>query len=247
MIRLNRSQPEPPDLAIQRAQALPKLRSLPQVHGDDIDGYQVARDALYQCQFGKCCYCEQSFERKHRPVEHFRPKSIYWWLSWTWENLFFCCEICNEYKSDRFPLRRVPRLIAEQTPPGREKPMLIDPTLENPMDHLRFAPFSGRWLLIPRNGSVRGAEVIQICRLNRPDLVERYNIFSQLLLDRVDSFRQTLEGGQTVAIQDDWERLTGRWLSPRSPFTALSHDILDYHFPATFRRRHNLALSIKIL
>lgn len=244
MIRVQRSEAEPAELASRRAQELPKLRALPQVRGDDIDGYQVARDALYQCQFGKCCYCEQALERKHRPVEHFRPKSIYWWLSWTWANLLFCCEICNEYKSNQFPLQGGHRLIPEQMPPGQEKPRVVDPAIEDPMEHLRFALFDGRWRVVPRNGSIQGAEMIRMCRLNRPDLAEKYDGFVRLLMDRIESFRRTLSSKNAEAIEEDWERLTFRWLSPRSPFTALSHDVLDHHIPATVRRRYNLPFRI---
>lgn len=48
----------------------------------------------------KCAYCEQSIEGYH--VEHYRPKDIYYWLAYSWDNLLYCCSICNTHKSKKF-------------------------------------------------------------------------------------------------------------------------------------------------
>jgi hypothetical protein len=38
-------------------------------------------------------------------VEHFRPKSVYWWLAYCYDNYAFSCQLCNQkFKSDAFPL-----------------------------------------------------------------------------------------------------------------------------------------------
>src|SRR4051794_7502532 len=54
---------------------------------------------------GKCAYCEANTEVvAHGDVEHYRPKSLYWWLAYTYDNYLFACQICNQvYKSDHFP------------------------------------------------------------------------------------------------------------------------------------------------
>ena len=45
----------------------------------------------------------------HGDVEHFRPKSIYWWLAFAFDNYLFSCQICNQtFKGDRFPIRGAP-------------------------------------------------------------------------------------------------------------------------------------------
>ena len=33
----------------------------------------------------KCAFCEQKVEELH--IEHFRPKKIYYWLTYSWDNL----------------------------------------------------------------------------------------------------------------------------------------------------------------
>lgn len=54
----------------------------------------------------KCAYCECSVPQvAHGDVEHFRPKSKYWWLAYCYENYLFSCQICNQiYKGDEFPV-----------------------------------------------------------------------------------------------------------------------------------------------
>ena len=38
-------------------------------------------------------------------VEHFRPKSKYWWLAYCYENYLYSCQMCNQrYKKAEFPI-----------------------------------------------------------------------------------------------------------------------------------------------
>lgn len=55
---------------------------------------------------GKCAYCEANTQIvAHGDVEHYRPKSIYWWLAYTYDNYLYSCQICNQsYKSNNFPI-----------------------------------------------------------------------------------------------------------------------------------------------
>jgi uncharacterized protein (TIGR02646 family) len=66
--------------------------------------YDRVKADLAAMQQRKCCYCEKREEQaKYRDVEHYRPKSSYWWLAWTWENILFACIDCNrEHKRDLF-------------------------------------------------------------------------------------------------------------------------------------------------
>jgi hypothetical protein len=56
--------------------------------------------------FNKCAYCESDTAVvAHGDVEHFRPKSQYWWLALCIDNYVFSCQLCNQtYKSDKFPI-----------------------------------------------------------------------------------------------------------------------------------------------
>lgn len=54
----------------------------------------------------KCAYCEApTSDVAYGDVEHFRPKSIYWWLAVCVDNYVFSCQLCNQkYKGDHFPI-----------------------------------------------------------------------------------------------------------------------------------------------
>jgi hypothetical protein len=54
----------------------------------------------------KCAYCETPTKVvDYGDVEHFRPKSYYWWLAYCYENYLPSCAICNQkYKKDIFKL-----------------------------------------------------------------------------------------------------------------------------------------------
>jgi hypothetical protein len=68
----------------------------------------------------KCAYCEASTSVvAHGDVEHFRPKSIYWWLAYDFDNYLFACQICNQiYKKDFFPVTPVTRRLLHPEMPA---------------------------------------------------------------------------------------------------------------------------------
>lgn len=68
--------------------------------------WKTAKTQLKKESANKCAYCEANTSVvAHGDVEHFRPKSEYWWLAYTYDNYLFACQICNQtYKSDNFPI-----------------------------------------------------------------------------------------------------------------------------------------------
>jgi len=68
--------------------------------------WKAGKNRLRLDAVGKCAYCESPTDVvAHGDVEHFRPKSIYWWLAYCLDNHLFACQICNQtYKGDSFPL-----------------------------------------------------------------------------------------------------------------------------------------------
>ena len=71
--------------------------------------WKPAKKQLKKETHNKCAYCEANTAVvAHGDVEHFRPKTIYWWLAYSYENYLFSCQICNQiYKSDNFPISGV--------------------------------------------------------------------------------------------------------------------------------------------
>lgn len=116
MIRLKRARTAadlPPDFTgpklTDKLVALAKARH---AHGSEIDfsgnigDWKKAKDALKRESYNKCAYCEADTATvAHGDVEHFRPKSKYWWLALCLDNYVYSCQICNQtYKSDDFPV-----------------------------------------------------------------------------------------------------------------------------------------------
>lgn len=60
------------------------------------------KNALYNLYHKKCGYCEKSILDFDKHVEHYRPKSIYFWLSLSWDNLMLSCPQCNIKKNNKF-------------------------------------------------------------------------------------------------------------------------------------------------
>lgn len=75
-------------------------------HVFDSDIWKKAKDQLLAETHDKCAYCEApTAVVAYGDVEHYRPKSIYWWLAYSVDNFLASCTICNQrFKSDKFPV-----------------------------------------------------------------------------------------------------------------------------------------------
>lgn len=226
--------------------------------------YTEVRGDLRRAQRHKCCYCERKLEAKHEPVEHFRPKlratrsnrtSVpgYWWLTWSWQNLLFCCRNCNNIKLDQFPLvgdAVAPHfghpLAPGRSPPGQEQAMLIDPAMEDGAASLQFLPVMLRrkrqWRPFPRGGSPRGRETIRVLGLDRDELIDLYTTWAGLIERDLKPLRAAIRRLDTARVREEWTSLTRRYYREDQPFTQLSLDVLDHHVPAAERRTWKLAL-----
>lgn len=150
----------------------------------------------------KCAYCESLIpEQADRQVDHYRPKKArekgedqhpgYFWLTYEWSNLLLSCDTCNGKKSTKFPVdgTRVTTPPTNQkdwelhsTPMTGEQPLLLNPEVDDPSDHLCFFP-DGQ--IHSKNKSLRGAKTIDVCKLDRQELtIERKKL--------IDKFRDDL-------------------------------------------------------
>lgn len=86
--------------------------------------WKAAKPQLKLETGGKCAYCESPTDTvAHGDVEHYRPKSKYWWLAYCYDNYLYACQICNQvHKGDEFPVHATtgmwtgPALPAPPTP-----------------------------------------------------------------------------------------------------------------------------------
>jgi hypothetical protein len=101
--------------------------------------WKGAKPQLKRESAGKCAYCEAPTDVvAHGDVEHFRPKSRYWWLAYCYDNYLFSCQICNQtFKGDEFP-RVGPELALDPPLPNPFPNNLTDVQLREMA--ARFAP-----------------------------------------------------------------------------------------------------------
>lgn len=100
--------------------------------------WKAAKTQLKKESNGKCAYCEANTEVvAHGDVEHYRPKSIYWWLAYTYDNYLYACQICNQsYKSNNFPIgaSQYPEPIIEPTTTDHKIEQLAGNISPDPVD-----------------------------------------------------------------------------------------------------------------
>lgn len=145
---------------------------------------------LARIYHNKCAYCENT---EHKPeVEHFRPKkdvkdtthSGYYWLCYEWSNLLPSCRYCNTEggKGNKFPIMGVRvenpefsedrldhnKCFASNSPLIDERPYLLHPEIDEPEPCFKF---SNNGTMIGIDADDRGAKTIEICNLNRDNLL----------------------------------------------------------------------------
>lgn len=127
----------------------------------------------------RCMYCEDSAATD---IEHFWPKSKYPERAFCWDNYLLACSDCNSnYKRAKFPLDE------------NGAPLLIDPTAEDPREHLTLSVKTGKYRPKTRGGqeSHKGTVSIEVFGLGR-DLLEKgrqdaWAVIPELLLSYADA------------------------------------------------------------
>lgn len=209
MIRVNKDFDDPPAGLVTGSCQKQRQKALVEKAGHKVSGYHYRDstiEALRIIYKYKCGYCEthESAGATLR-VDHYRPKAGikeapahegYYWLAYEWSNLILSCEKCNGRKLHNFPLQdeanriNEPILGPDSLPPNdycrangaillHEKPLLLNPELDSPDEHLVFLP----------NGTVdsitdRGTKSIELYFLQRDKLIEsRKNMTDDVVED----------------------------------------------------------------
>ncbi len=103
----------------------------------------------------RCMYCLDS---DGTDIEHFRPKAKFPKRMFRWRNLLLCCSKCNSKKDDKFPMQG-------------NRPLLIDPSKEEPWRYLDFDPDTGniiaRFDLKTNAYFLKGEKTVEVLQLDR--------------------------------------------------------------------------------
>ncbi|GLZ43140.1 HNH endonuclease [Actinokineospora sp. NBRC 105648] len=102
----------------------------------------------------RCMYCG---DNQGTDIDHFSPVALTPLLTFAWENHLLACSVCNSHhKRDQFPRD------------DRGRPLLLDPTRDDPFEHLALSLTLGRYLPLTERGEVTE----RVCGLNR-DILTR--------------------------------------------------------------------------
>lgn len=130
----------------------------------------------------RCMYCVDSHGSD---IEHFWPKSAFPMRTFVWSNLLLCCTGCGRFKGDRFPL----------SPAG--EPLLVDPSAEDPWEHLDFDPDTGnltvRYDSVSCTPSAKGECTVRILQLDQREGMAAG--FRKTFLRLADCVRNALAAG----------------------------------------------------
>lgn len=149
MIKLERTRDNSITETLRGVGRVAKLELLVKAQGEIIGGtlqkhdfnssyWTKAKLTLKKESNNKCAYCETPVATvAHGDVEHFRPKSVYWWLAYCYDNYSFSCQICNQiYKKDKFPFHgtklREPKIVLPLDAVKTKK--LVDNLCPDPVD-----------------------------------------------------------------------------------------------------------------
>lgn len=108
----------------------------------------------------RCMYCSDS---AGTDIDHFWPKARFHERMFQWPNMILCCSGCGSLKSSKFP-----RLNG--------KPLLLDPTVDDPWRFLEYSPNYGQLvpLAAPRFKiqAKRAEKTVEVLRLDEREALE---------------------------------------------------------------------------
>lgn len=142
----------------------------------------------------RCTYCGSN---ESNAIDHFQPLSDDpQTLTFNWNNYFMACQTCNSnYKRDQFP-----------TSDG--EPLLIDPTRENPTDHLTFTSVG---IIEAKNNSAKGLATLDVFKLNeRTNLKDDYEDTWAAIGSFLTEYRSYLNKGEQTQAERTRNKLRKR-------------------------------------
>jgi uncharacterized protein (TIGR02646 family) len=126
----------------------------------------------------KCAFCEKKLLDAPKHIEHYRPKKIYYWLAYSWDNLLLACGSCNSSKSDNFEIYGVQAVYQNQSFLNvnnlsavyntQEQPLIINPEVDDILNDLEYDKYGKLF-----SNNPRVSHTINVaCKLNRDELLQ---------------------------------------------------------------------------
>ena len=185
----------------------------------------------------KCAFCEQkiteckdnNLEECSSTVEHYRPKSKYYWLAYSWDNLLWCCHRCNQNKNNTFDVENSLGAFNKTTFEKKihkiakiynriEKPLLIHPEYESVLSSFSFQDG------VIDSSDTKVQYTIHTCQLDRDYLNEKR---WEIIEDFQNRAKKRNRLNESYA--DILKSLQQDFMNEESEFRALKFWILKNH------------------
>jgi uncharacterized protein (TIGR02646 family) len=144
---------------------------------------------------GRVCDAEFHQVMINHPKWGSMPHPGYYWLAYDWDNLLPSCADCNRFrwydkemsggKADRFPVKGPHAYDPDGL--SKEKPLLIDPSKEDPTRHLRIEFDSVTESIIYRAKTDEGETTIETFGLNKREQLVKQR--TRAFADAQEAFR----------------------------------------------------------
>lgn len=213
----------------------PKKNWRPQ---QSVYGHPIVKELLKRdIQKNKCCYCEKEILSAYT-VEHYRPcgaysqdisgpsfKPGYYWLSYTWSNLFYSCTDCNNAKGTYFPLLNPKKRAKDHLNDELckdEQPKLIDLVNEDPRKFIEYKllePFG-----IPGQNYLRGETMINAVGLRNENMLDERTAHWKFVLsvkENAERVINKLKGKDREEEIQIYNRFLDEKCHPDFPFSTL--------------------------
>ena len=211
----------------------------------DTYAHETVKELLIDAQHGKCCFCESKITHiSYGDVEHFRPKAGhrqsadepikkpgYYWLAYSWDNLFLSCQLCNQrHKQNLFPLADPAlRAISHICDLRLESPLFIDPGREDPEQFISFreeTPYAVE-------DNPRGAATLEALALGRRELREvrwdRYRMLKEFYAITLLALDQP-ENQELHALSLRARAILAAAVQPSAPYASMARAAIGCHF-----------------
>ncbi len=192
------------------------------------------KSALKELYKNKCAFCEQRVEQGH--IEHYRPKTIYYWLAFSWDNLIFACSLCNENKGKNFEIENTQVTFqnsdenikhihtSSSSYDKLEQPKMVNPEVTDPSGKIKFDKRG-----FVESDDERFAYTIKICQIDRADLNDErrklLNTFKEDIQSILVEFKNPDE--QRVAIETIVRKFIRDSKDSTSSFLAFKRFAID--------------------
>lgn len=198
------------------------------------------RIVLAQHYNNKCAYCEsKKGANSYYPIEHYRPKSIYHWLAFSWDNLLLSCTVCNTKKGFYFAIdEHKEQATFDSTHldnihtlcnlySSLELPLLLNPEQDE-------ASLKNIWAF-EKDGQIdslhpRGRYTIDTVKLNREDLQKvRQDIWVDFV-EKIDTLQIEFYGETDLLLRNvrlEMERFIKETQEPETEFIAFRRYLIS--------------------